>query len=171
MGNSKAISVIALIFGIVGVGWLTYDQFFASAPLQTSTSRQYYDFHPNMLYPPGIDSWVSNPYLEINFTVNAGETVYFSYVATARIDDSSRPWAEIQFYFNVDGFRWSEPYAYFRRWNEDDPDGADIRTGSIALQHYNSSMSIGQHTISIDLYFYDSLDSVLQQTLFVQVFK
>ena len=35
----KAISAIALIIGIITLGWFTYDQFFVP---QTSSSRQYY---------------------------------------------------------------------------------------------------------------------------------
>ena len=166
----KAISIIALLVGVGTFGWLVLDQFFIP---QTTTisSQQYYDFYAYDVNPSVSGAFANNQNIEINFTVKAGETVYFSYVANARIDDSSRPYSYITFYFEVDGIRWDEPYQQFRRWNENDPDGADIRYGSIALQHYNTTMAAGQHTVNIAIYFYDNLDDVSQQSLFVQVFK
>jgi hypothetical protein len=165
----KALAVIGLLLGIGSIGWLAYDQFIIGDASPTLSSRQYYDYYGSIIFTSS-DGTYANNYLSIDFTVNSGENVYFSYVSTAIIDDSSRPYTEIYFYFEVDGIRWSTPYQLIKRWNENDPDGADIRYQSVALQHYNTTMTQGNHTCSVAIFFYDSGDSVWQQSLFIEVY-
>ncbi len=173
--SGKGLAILGLIIGICGASLGAYSVFIMPSQAQTSTttssSRQYYDFYSYGINPGADGAFANNNNIEINFTVNPGETVYFSYVARANLDDSSTPNTYISFYFEVDGIRWSDPYQDFRRWNENDPDGANIRYGSIALQHYNTTMAAGHHIVKIAIYFYDSNDNVRQQSLFVQVFN
>ena len=117
-----------------------------------------------------MGTWDPNTGLLVDFTVNAGETVYFSYVAIAGIDDSSAPTSGIYFRFVIDGIRLYSPYALIRRYNDDGGD-ADGRRVSVVLQHYNSSIAAGQHNVTVSFMGDYSADSVLEQTLFVHVFR
>ncbi|MHA2121095.1 MAG: hypothetical protein ACW990_07820 [Promethearchaeota archaeon] len=167
MSNGKAIGIIGLIVGVAALGWLSYDQFFVQVP---SSSRQYYDYNASTNYVPPGGAWDPNSGLSVDFTVNTGETVYFSYVAIAGIDDSSAPTSGMYFRFVVDGIRLYSPYTLIRRYNDDGGD-ADGRRVSVVLQHYNSSIVAGAHTVTVSFMGDFTADSVSEQTLFVHVFR
>ncbi|MHA1884272.1 MAG: hypothetical protein ACXADU_13270 [Promethearchaeota archaeon] len=167
MSNGKAIGIIGIIIGIAALGWLSYDQFFVQVP---PSSRQYYDYYASTNYVPSGSAWDPNSGLLVDFTVNAGETVYFSYVAIAGIDDSSAPTSGMYFRFVVDGIRLYSPYVHIWRYNDDGGD-ADGRRISVVLQHFNSTIAAGQHTVSVSFMGDSTADYVQEQTLFVHVFR
>ena len=163
----KVISALALILGVSAFGWLAYDQLFIP---QTSSSRQYYETDTTIHAMPSGSAYYANLNLAIEFTVNAGEKVYFSYVSNTGIDDGSAPTSQMYFYFKVDGVILTNPNCHIWRYNDDDGD-ADGRRFSVTLQHYNATMPPGQHNVTVTFWGDSTGDSVRQQTLFVQIFK
>lgn len=163
----KAISAIALIIGAVTFSWFAYDQLFVP---ETSSSRQYYgtDLYASRYIP--ASGYHANNILKLEFTVYTGEKVYFSYVSTLTIDDSSAPDTSVTFRFEVDGIMLSYPFCYISRYNDDGgaPDGRYV---SVALQHYNTTIPAGTHEVTVVFQGDSTADSVKRQTLFVQVFK
>jgi len=163
----KAIAVIAAIAAIGSIGWLVYDQFFVP-DLNVNSSRQYYDEDYTMRTVPGGSTWSTYTGLSIDFIVNEGEKVYMTYTAYAQINQLSPTSSEINFMFRLDGIRILQPTVKVGKYNDDNNTGLYF---SVSLQHFNSSMSAGSHTLTITFQGSSSSDTVHEQTLYVEIFS
>ena len=86
--GSSVLAVIALLLAVGVSGFIVYDKFIAVPEIQPS-SRQYYKYTSSIYYVAASEAWSTMNTLTINFTVNTGEKVYFSYSGMATLDDSS----------------------------------------------------------------------------------
>lgn len=190
MGKSggTALAVIALIVSIGVGGYFVYDRFIItpsttspSGPtqedldaleeriidLENNTSNQYYKTGSYFIIPSG-EAWSTGNSLSIEFTISEGESVYFSYEGTVILDDSSVPNTYVEFRFKVDGVIWTYPQRRARRYNAVSPGGTQL---SVSMQHYNSTMSAGNHTVTVVCRGDHTTDSLRERSLFVQTFK
>lgn len=161
----KIIAVIAVAAAIASLGWLAFDQFFIPV---VNPSRQYYDVDYSTRAIPSSSAWSTYTGLSVIFTLNAGETVYMSYTAYADIQFTTPASSLINFNFRLDGIRLSNPAITVGRYSDPAPNGIYI---PVCLQHFNSSISAGLHTLTVTFQGTNSSDTVQQQTLFVQVFS
>ena len=165
--GSSILATLALVIGL-GVGFFVlYDNFIAVPPT-VSTGNQWYktgSFIENM--SPGT-AWDTSSFFSIDFTVGLGETVYFSYVGHVLLDDSSGD-SYVDIKFSVDGIRWNYPLVRVRRYNTVSPGGIQL---SVVLQHYNTTMPSGNHTVNIAFRGTSTADALyMSQSLFVQTFN
>jgi len=169
-GSGTAIGIIALIISLGFGGYFIFDKFFAASGLTTTSipsTNQYYK-EGSSVYIPGSEAWCSDTYLNIEFNLTEGETVYFSFEGLALFDDSSIPDAYIEFRFKVDGIIWNYPRR--RVWRYSVVSAFGIRF-SVAMQHYNSTMSAGTHTVAVLFKGDHTVDQVSYSSLFVLTFK
>ena len=167
MGNRSGIflGIIALIISAGVGGYVLYDNFIAVPP---STGNQWYDYSSNVEYMSPGAAWDTSNYLSIDFTIGLGETVYFSYVGHVLLDDSSGD-SYVESRFSVDGTRVYYPYVRVWRYNTVTPGGIRL---SVALQHYNTTMPSGSHTVTIAFKGDSTADSLyFAQSLFVQTYN
>jgi hypothetical protein len=160
--------VLLLLMISIGVGgYVLYDNFIVVSPT-ASTGNQWYDSCITVENMPSGEAWDTHTHLSIDFTVGLGETVYFSYVGNALLDDSSvNSYVEIK--FSVDGIIWYYPSVKVQRYNTVAPGGIRL---SVALQHYNTTMPSGNHTVTIAFRGDSTADALyLSQSLFVQTFN
>ena len=172
MGKGTAVvSILALLISIGVGGYLMYDNIFLTPPTTPEiTSRQWYNYYQWSINTPSGLAWSTDNYLFVDFNVTEGESVYFSYTGLVRFDDQyNDTWIELC--FKIDGIRWANPLCKVERVNTNDP---GIIILSVALQHVNSSLSIGDHNATVtfrSLHGGGGTNSVREQNIFVQTFK
>lgn len=163
-GNS-IIAVIALIIGLGAGGFIIYDNFIAPT---SPEENQWYDFSTTVWYMQGGEAWGTIASISIDFDVSSGQNVYFLFIAEINFDDSSIPTSYVQIQFEVDGIMWSQPRIYVQRYNIASAHGLRM---SVSLQHYNTTMTSGTHTVTLVYKGSSTADSVRPCSLFVQTFN
>lgn len=163
-GNS-IIAVIALIIGLGAGGFIIYDNFIAPT---SPAENQWYDFSTTMWYMQGGEALGTIASISIDFDVSSGQNVYFLFIAEINFDDSSIPTSYVQIQFEVDGIMWSQPRIYVQRYNIASAHGLRM---SVSLQHYNTTMTSGTHTVTLVYKGSSTADSVRPCSLFVQTFN
>ncbi len=166
MGNRSGLflGLIAIMISAGVGGYVLYDNFFAVHP----TGNQWYDYSSGLESMASGEAWSTSSYLSIDFTVVSGQTVYFSYMGNLLLDDSSGD-SYVEIKFSVDGIRWYHPYVRVWRYTTVTPGGIEL---SVALQHYNTTISSGSHTVTIAFKGDSTADSLYHsQSLFVQTFN
>ncbi|MFX0000570.1 MAG: hypothetical protein ACFE9Q_10010 [Candidatus Hodarchaeota archaeon] len=169
-GSGRALSVIALIISLGFGGYFIVDKFILAPPTTTTSipsTNQYYEQGPGV-YIPASEAWTPDSYLNIEFNLTEGETVYFSFEGLVLFDDSSITNTYIEFRFKVDGIIWNSPYR--RVWRYNLVSGFGIRF-SVVMQHYNSTMSAGPHDVSIIAKGDHNIDLISAWSLFILTFK
>ena len=142
---------------------------FILTPAPLPDTSQYFDEGPGIYIPSG-EAWVSDAYLKIDFNLFTGQSVFFSFEGLVLLDDGSIPNTYIEFRFKVDGIIWAEPYRRVWRYNLPGPSAFGIRF-SVAMQHYNTTMAAGAHTVSVIAKGDHNIDLIQEWTLFVQTFN
>ncbi len=165
--GSSIIAVIALIIGLGAGGFIIYDNYIASPPIPPA-ENQWYDLSTTVFYMQAAEAWGSISSISIDFDISSGQNVYFSFIAEINFDDSSNPTSYVQIQFEVDGVMWSLPRIYVQRYNIASAHGLRM---SVSLQHYNSTMTSGTHTVTLVYKGSSTADSVRSCTLFVQTFN
>ena len=165
--GSSIIAVIALIIGLGVGGFIIYDNYIASPPTSPA-ENQWYDFSANVLYMQASEAWGNIASISIDFNVSSGQNVYFSFIVEINFDDSSNPTSYVQIQFEVDGIMWSQPRIFVRRYNIASAHGLRM---SASLQHYNTTMTSGTHTVTLVYKGSSTADSVRPCSLFVQTFN
>ena len=160
--GSTILATIAVVIGLGVGGYVLYNNFFAVQPNQWYKSGSFVEY-----MSPGT-AWDTSSFFSIDFTVGSGETVYFSYVGHVLLDDSSGD-SFVDISFSVDGIRWYYPYERVQRYNTGSPGGIQL---SVVLQHYNTTMPSGNHTVNIAFRGDSTTDALyMSQSLFVQTFN
>jgi hypothetical protein len=167
--GSSILAIFALLFGLGATGYIVYDNFIATPTTQTTpTENQWYDYFVSPTYIPSGESWGTLSSITIDFNTTSGQKAYFQFIGLVNFDDSSTPTSYIEMIFCLDGVNLIYPRIYVRRYNLDSSEGYRM---SVSLQHYNNTMTAGNHTIEM-LYRGDSTsDSVSEGSLFIQTFN
>ncbi len=165
--GSSSIAVIALIIALGAGGFIIYDNFIADPPTSPA-ENQWYDSSTTVSYMQASEAWGTISGISIDFNVSSGQNVYFSFMAEINFDDSSNPTSYVQIQFEVDGIMWSQPRIFVRRYNTASAHGLRM---SASLQHYNTSMTSGTHTVTLVYKGDSTADSVRPCSLFVQTFN
>ena len=163
--SSSVIAIIALIFSLGAGGLIIYDNYIVSPP---PTENQWYDSSTSVLYMQASEAWGTISGISIDFDVSSGQNVYFSFIAEINFDDSSNPNSYVEIQFEVDDIRWLQPKIYVRRYNIVSAHGLRM---SVSLQHYNTTMTSGTHTVTLVYKGDSTTDSVRPCSLFVQTFN
>lgn len=163
--SSGFIAIIALIFSIGAGSFIIYDNYIVSPP---PAENEWYDSSPGVLYMPGSEAWGTITGISIDFVVSSGQNVYFSFIAEILFDDSSNPDSYVEIQFTVEGTRWTQPRIYVQRYNIASPHGLRM---SVSLQHYNTTMPSGTHTVTLAYKGDSTSDSIRPCSLFVQTFN
>ena len=168
MGKSSSIiAVLALIISIGATGFIIYDNIVVSPPTSPA-ENQWYDSSVSVFYMQASEAWGTITSISIDFDVSLGQNVYFSFMTEIQFDDSSNPSSYVQIQFEVDGNIWSFPRIYVRRYNIVSPHGLRM---SASLQHYNTTMSPGTHSITLVYKGDSTADSIRPCSLFIQTFN
>ena len=163
-GSGIILGIIALLISAGVGGYVLYDNFIAVP----STGNQWYDYSSIVEHMASGAAWDTSNSISIDFTVVSGQTVYFSYVGQVLLDDSSGD-SYVEIKFSVDGIIWYSPSVRVWRYNTVTPGGIRL---SVALQHYNTTMSSGSHTVTLAFRGDSTADALaFSQSLFVQTFN
>jgi hypothetical protein len=161
--GTSIVAIIALLLALGASGFIIYDQFTAVPEIQPS-SKQYYIYDSSSHYVPGSEVWSIINTMKIDFTINLGQKVYFSYSGMAVLDDSSND-TYIELKFTIDGIRMYYPYIRVDRYNTGGTTGG-LRL-PISSQYYNTTISPGNHTVTMSYKGDHTLDRIWMQSLFV----
>ena len=165
MEKGSAIAILILLIGVAGFGYLYYDSKQPTPPSpieslyilekitpQPGIVRTWSDTTSLMRLLGSITPYNIDPDIAINFTVNSGESVYFSFVCLGYIVPNSATNGYLGFRFCIDGIE-DYPSCYA---------GANSSSGpvyiSISLQNVTSLLAPGSHNITI-YYIWEYLDS------------
>ena len=165
--GSSIIAVIALIISLGAIGFILYDNYIASPPTSPAED-QWYDFSTTVFYMQASEAWGTISSISIDFDVSSGQNVYFLFIAEINFDDSSNPTSYVEIHFEIDGLIWSQPRIYIQRYNIASAHGLRM---SVSLQHYNTTMISGSHTVTLVYKGSSTADSVRPCSLFVQTFN
>jgi hypothetical protein len=168
--GSRGISVIALIFGIAGLGLGAYQIFFSPASsIQTDSKIAGIWFSEGNIFNVPEDSVTVIPNLLIDFTTESGEDAFFLYSGIARVNSTpgSIDWLTLQFAF---------------RLNDDTPPGAftnlqipDVNSENFSIPisfHYTLlDFTAGSHNLTVSIYSDSESATVYYSRLLVQTFN
>lgn len=163
--GSSIIAVLALIVGLGAGGFILYDNYFVIPP---PVENQWYDSTASVSYMPASEAWGTITSISIDFTIISGQSVYFSFNTEINFDDSSNPTSYVEIHFEVDGIMWAHPYIVVRRYNIASAHGLRM---SASLQHFNTTMTSGTHTVTLVFRGLSTADSIRPCSLFVQTFN
>lgn len=104
----------------------------------------------------------------IEFNLTEGQSVYFSFEGLIVFDDNSVSNTYVEFRFKVDGIIWNYPQRRVWRYNVVSPWGLKF---SVSMQHYNTSMTSGTHTVTVVYKGDHTTDYITDRSLFVQTFN
>ena len=168
--GSSIIAVIALIIGLGAGGFIIYDNFIASPPPPPPAENQWYEPATTVFSMQPGEAWGTISSISIDFNITSGQNVYFSFIVEINFDDSSNPTSYVEIHFEVDGIMWSQPRIYVQRYNIPVASAHGLRM-SASLQHYNTTMTSGTHTVTLVYKGSSTADSVRSGSLFVQTFN
>ena len=164
-GSGIILGLIALLISAGVGGYVLYNNFIATPP---STGNQWYASGIAAEFMNPSEAWDTSNFRTIDFTVVSGQTVYISYVGQVLLDDTSGD-SYVEIKFSVDGVRWYSPSLRIWRYNTVSPGGIRL---SVALQHYNTTMPSGSHTLTIAFRGDSTSDALyVSWSLFVQTFN
>jgi len=164
--SSGIIAIIALIIGLGAGGFIIYDNFIAIPPAE----NQWYDPSTSVYNMPPGTAWGTLSAISIDFDVKSGQNVYFSFIVEIDFDHTSNPTSYVEIHFEVDGIIWTQPRMYVSRDNIPIASPHGLRM-SVSLQHYNTTMTPGNHTVTLVYRGSSTADSVRSGSLFVQTFN
>ncbi len=151
------VAVLALLVGAAGLGfgYYTLNKVNSTDPILTmylldqtilkkGIINTWYNF-VEIDHAIGVtETWLTINYLTIDFNVNPGESVIFTFTGRCVLDPSMTVLTYMRFQFVLDGQRLDHPTTEIRGWSEN---GQDI-SFSVSLQTARS-ISSGKHSITI----------------------
>ncbi|MHA2039525.1 MAG: hypothetical protein ACW98X_24150 [Promethearchaeota archaeon] len=145
MGKGGTIlGMIALIIGIggLGFGFIAWtDQ--GDTYVYHGSAEFWYDYKEDIYTPP--DSvYINIPDLYLIFTLNSSATVHMLFTTSTRILPDPLSFADMIFYFWIDGVRLLAPFTRAGPFEGD----ATYQYYPVALQH-SQILSAGTHNVSI----------------------
>ena len=164
--GSSILATIALVVGLGVGGFVMYDNFFVTPSVIPPENQWYKSYGFTYLVPSSV-IWSTLSPITINFNVSSGQAVYFLFIGQINFDDDSTD-SYVEVKFKIDGIILNLPRIYVERFLGVDPGGLRM---SVSLQHYNTTMTSGTHSVAIVFTGNDISDSIMEFSLFVQTFN
>ncbi len=166
MGKSSSIlATIALVIGLGAGSFVIYDNFILIPP---PPENKWYDTADSVYYVLSNNAWNTLPDIKIDFDVSSGQSVHFLLIGEINFDASSTPSSYVEVRLKVNGIIWYSSIIFVRRDYTVTPGGLRM---SVSLQHYNTTMTSGKHSIAIVFRGDSTADSIMDFSLFVQTFN
>ena len=162
MGKGSAVlGVLALILGAGGLGlggfaWLSVSQI----DTQVNSWHKYVD--PAFICNPA-SSYLTFTDLTIEFVLEPGESVYFSFSSVAHVEAVPLGWSLITVFFSVDGVSQTDPIVQVGMYN-----GDFLILFALHLETVRTDLSPGIHNVTVVVYGYSTGNYIFDSTLFVQ---
>ncbi|MFX1499607.1 MAG: hypothetical protein ACFFDH_01430 [Promethearchaeota archaeon] len=165
MAKSSGLAVLALLIAIGALGFGIFQFFFAAPKVEkTGIQHTWYDFHYAEVLTNPISTVITVNQLTIDFTVGSGESVYFHFNTWADVDAGANSYIQINFV--LDGSPLSGPtYPWWVvRTTEDNMEIP------VSCQLSIDSLTVGNHTASINIFGSDNNNRIFSSTLLVQTY-
>jgi len=168
MAKGKGLAVLALIFGISGLGLGLYSYILIQTPTTEITRsgihRTWYNYDKTTYFSNPTSTNITIADLLINFSVEPNEYLYLNYVGEACAQTGFLSY--VQVWFELDGVILDGP---------EDPDFYYITTGNrisgpVSLQHSLDNITLGIHNITISFLGSDPTNYLQKQSLLVQTY-
>lgn len=165
MAKSTIIAVLALslaLGGLGGLGLVMYQTFFA-VPASSGIKNTWYKYYNSSIYTNPVSTQIVIDELLIEFSIDVGESVYFLFNTEAIVDNA----ATMQINFVLDGTLLDGP-SY--------PCCILTTLGNmiavpVSLQMSLSTLTVGLHTITIQIYGTTSIfNRIFYNTFLVQTY-
>ena len=169
MGNGRpTLPILAIILAISGLVLGAFT--FISVSRVDSQVSDYFDQNSWYRYnatnfntdPSGTYLTISG--LTVDFELNQGESVYFSFTCRAHIEPIlGLFWSRIYIFFRVDGIFASNPNAVVGMYN-----GVNTENYMIHLQDVRDDLSTGVHNVTVVIWGESTANYIWISSLFVQ---
>jgi hypothetical protein len=141
------LGIIAIILGAGGLGfgfitWINQGDTY----IYQGSAEFWYDYKGVEFYPTSL-IYVTVPDLYVIFFLNSSATVHMLFTTSTRILPDPSGFADMLFYFWIDGVRLSDPFTRAGPYQGD----ATYQYYPVALQH-SQVLSAGAHNISIAVF-------------------
>lgn len=168
MIKGKGLAVLALIFGISGLGLGLYSFILIHTPTTEITRsgihRTWYNYNQTTYYTDPASVAITIVDLLINFSVETNEYVYVNYVGEATAQTGSfsfvHGWFELD--GNVLGGQEYPDFYFLTTGNR--------TVGTVSLQHSLDNVTPGIHNITIRVLGSDPTNYLQKQSLLVQTY-
>ena len=175
MGKSSGvgIAILGLLIGIGGLSFAAYSYFTFSSQIadlktqmeERSVKATWYAENLIDWSPSAVNTNESIPDLTINFQVNEGESIYFSFITRAIIYAYSGQ-TYIRFTFRIDGVILDAPYTIAGGLDVDEV----FLYIPVALQYSTNMLAAGNHTVSVIALKGYTSNFIRQSSLLVQTY-
>jgi len=168
MAKGKGLAVLALLFGISGLGLGLYSFILIQTPTTEITKsgihRTWYNYDQTTYYTNPASFAITMVDLLINFAVETNEYAYVNYIGEACAQTGSLSYVHV--WFELDGVILGGP---------EDPDFLYITTGDrisgpVSLQHSLDNITLGIHNVTISFLGSDPTNYLQKQSLLVQTY-
>ena len=124
--------------------------------------NSWYRYNETTFNTDPIYSYLTLPGLMVEFELEQGESVYFSFSSSAHLEANPTSWSRIYVYFRVDGLFQSDPTAEVGMYQE-----TVTHHFSIHLQAVRDDLSAGVHNVTVVIYGDSTGNYIWKSSLFV----
>ncbi|MFX0009631.1 MAG: hypothetical protein ACFE9R_04900 [Candidatus Hermodarchaeota archaeon] len=110
-----------------------------------------------------IYTYLTITHLTVEFELEQGDSVYFSFSSSAHIEYNPTSWSRIFVYFRVDGIFQSDPTADVGIYQE-----TVAHHFTIHLQAVRNDLSAGAHNVTVVIYGESTGNYIWKSSMFVQ---
>jgi hypothetical protein len=166
--GGSGLAVFSLIIGLIAVGIGGYNFYIQIRSDGDEIGNTWYKSEPDFFTVMPANTYVTFNDLTIQFNINSGESVYICYTSYIfmRLNSPDTGPTSIEIYYSLDGQRLESPHVKA----QDYYDGSTYLRFPASLQYFNTSLTPGDHNVTIVLYGSFNINGVLESTLFVQTF-
>ncbi|MFX1575128.1 MAG: hypothetical protein ACFFB0_20515 [Promethearchaeota archaeon] len=175
MGKSSGVvvAILGLLIGIGGLGFGVYSYFTFSGKIANLNEQMDGKIVKGMWYAESLTDWTPSAIntnesitgLTINFVLNEGESVYFSFISRAIIYAYSGQ-TYMRFTFRIDGIILDAPFTVAGGYGIDET----FLYIPVALQYSTDILAAGNHTVSVIALKSYALNFIRHSTLIVQTY-
>jgi hypothetical protein len=166
MGKGGSIlGIIAILLGAGGFGfgfitWNTQNSIQANLTAQDIWSQ----YDKDLFYVSSSYAYLPIPNMSIVFDLTSTASIHILFTCVAGVYPEPTEYAGVYFYFNVDGIRLTQPWAYVGSYQGT----SYLDDYSVALQHVIPNFSSGTHNISVMVYSQETINYVRLCSLTIQ---
>jgi len=162
MGKGSAVlGVLVLILGAGGLG-LGGFAWFSVSNIDTQVNSWTKFVDPAFICNPS-SSYLTLTGLTIDFVLEPGDSVYFSFTSTAHVVSIGSGWFTITVFFSVDGISQTEPIAQVGMYA-----GDFLILFTLHLETVRTDLSPGMHNVTVVINGESTGNYIFDSVLFVQ---